>query len=149
MASRVIALSLLLVDAALGFGGVAAPFAARRAVVPARALRMVVDKEKLTALNDIVIVQADTEAKKSAGGLYLPTVADIVGDQIDPNYRVGTVVAVGPGRVREDGSLIPMPFKKGQRVVMPGSSSIGVQLDILLGSLGLFAYRYNEIVAEH
>lgn len=108
-----------------------------------------VDKEKLTALNDIVIVQADTEAKKSAGGLYLPTVADIVGDQIDPNYRVGTVVAVGPGRVREDGSLIPMPFKKGQRVVMPGSSSIGVQLDILLGSLGLFAYRYNEIVAEH
>lgn len=108
-----------------------------------------VDQDSITALNDIVIVQADIEARKTSGGLFMPTSADILGDKIDPNYRVGTVVAVGPGRVREDGSLIPMPYRKGQRVVMPGSSSIGVQLDILLGSLGLYAYRWHEIVAEH
>lgn len=108
-----------------------------------------IDKDEITALNDIVIIQADTEARKTTGGLFLPTTADIIGDRIDPNYRVGTVVAVGPGRVREDGSLIPMPYKKGQRVIMPGASSIGVQLDILLGSRGLYAFRWNEIVAEH
>jgi co-chaperonin GroES (HSP10) len=122
-----------------------------RAVAASALLRraQVVESSALSALNDIVIVQADTEAKKTVGGLFLASVADQLGAEVDPNYRVGTVVAVGEGRVREDGSLIPMPFEKGQRVVMPGSSSIGVQLDILLGSLGLFAYRQHELVATH
>jgi co-chaperonin GroES (HSP10) len=113
------------------------------------ALAQAVDPESLVALNDIVLVQAETEARKTSGGLFLPTVIDRLNEEVDPNYRIGTVVAVGKGRVRENGSLIPMPFKKGQRVVMPGSSSIGTRLDILIGSIGMYAYRQHEIVAEY
>jgi len=101
------------------------------------------------ALNDVVLIQADLEAKKTPGGLFLATTADQLGDEVDGKYRIGTVVAVGEGGLREDGSRIPMPYSKGQRVVMPGSSAVGLRIDILIGSRGLFAYREHEIVAQH
>ncbi|KAJ1629016.1 hypothetical protein T492DRAFT_841115 [Pavlovales sp. CCMP2436] len=113
-----------------------------------------VDTSTLVALNDVVLIQADLEAKKTPGGLFLATTADQLGDEVDGKYRIGTVVAVGEGGLREDGSRIPMPYSKGQRVVMPGSSAVGLRIDILIGnnntrSRGLFAYREHEIVAQH
>mmetsp|Transcript_10078 Transcript_10078/g.24261 ORF Transcript_10078/g.24261 Transcript_10078/m.24261 type:complete len:156 (+) Transcript_10078:64-531(+) len=122
---------------------------ASRAAVSARSIRMAVDTSTLVALNDVVLIQADLEAKKTPGGLFLATTADQLGDEVDGKYRIGTVVAVGEGGLREDGSRIPMPYSKGQRVVMPGSSAVGLRIDILIGSRGLFAYREHEIVAQH
>jgi len=147
--TRLLLAAALCLPLARSFATPAARVVSARSAISTRAVRMDISPDDIDGMNDLVIIQADIEAKKTAGGLFLPTMADEIGDEIDDKFRAGTVVAAGPGRIREDGSLIPMPFKKGQRVLMPGSSSIGVQLDILTGTVGMFAYRQHELVGLH
>lgn len=99
-------------------------------------------------MNDFVLVQLDLEPKKTAGGLFLAVKEDQLGDEIEDKYKAGTVIATGPGMTREDGSLVSMKFSKGERVVVPGTTKVGIRIDILAGSLGLVAYRQGEIVGR-
>ena len=62
-------------------------------------------------LGDRVIIEtADDDEQVRAGGIYIP-------DTAKEKPQRGTVVAVGPGKLSDDGSRIPMDVGVGDTVV--------------------------------
>ncbi|MFN2461149.1 MAG: co-chaperone GroES [Candidatus Velthaea sp.] len=64
----------------------------------------------LKPLGDRVVVEHVEQAEKSAGGVFLP-------DTAKEKPVEGKVIAVGPGRVTDTGSTIPMTVKVGDMVL--------------------------------
>ncbi len=64
----------------------------------------------LRPLHDRVLVEPIESDTKSAGGIIIP-------DTAQEKPQEGKVVAVGPGKRGDDGSIIPMDVKKGDRVL--------------------------------
>ena len=60
--------------------------------------------------NRVVVEASDDEEQVSAGGIYIP-------DTAKEKPQDGTVVAVGPGRLSDDGKRVPMEIAVGDRVV--------------------------------
>ncbi|MCX7961747.1 MAG: co-chaperone GroES [Burkholderiales bacterium] len=65
---------------------------------------------KIRPLHDRVIVKRIEEERKSAGGIVIPDTAAEKPDQ-------GEVLAVGKGKKTEDGKIIPLDVKVGDRVL--------------------------------
>ncbi len=65
---------------------------------------------KLEPLGDRVVVKPSAKEEVTKGGIYLP-------DTAKEKPQEGEVVAVGPGRLGDDGKRLPMEVKKGDRVV--------------------------------
>ena len=65
---------------------------------------------KLRPLADRVIVKRLENETKTASGIYTPDNAAEKPDQ-------GEVLAVGPGRTSEEGKLVPLTVKVGDRVL--------------------------------
>ncbi len=61
-------------------------------------------------LSDRVIVERVDALEKSAGGLYIP-------DTAKEKPQEGKVIAVGKGKRKDDGTIIPMDVKKGDRIL--------------------------------
>ena len=69
-------------------------------------------KKVIQPLADRVLVKREEkEMAKSAGGIIIPDTAQ------KEKSKVGTVVAVGPGRTNDEGKLITMSIKPGAKVV--------------------------------
>jgi chaperonin GroES len=66
--------------------------------------------KKIRPLQDRVIVQRVESEDKTASGLYIP-------DAAKEKPQQGKVIAVGKGKVREDGTLHPLDLKSGDRVL--------------------------------
>lgn len=64
----------------------------------------------LKPLADRVIVQPLEEEERTAGGIYLP-------DTAKERPQKGKVVAVGPGRVNDEGKRLEMTVKVGDKVI--------------------------------
>jgi chaperonin GroES len=69
-----------------------------------------------------VVVEPAEEEEKTAGGIVLP-------DTAKKKPSEGKVLAVGPGRVLEDGKRIPVAVKVGQTVVYSKYGGTEVTLD--------------------
>ena len=65
---------------------------------------------KIRPLHDRVIVKRIDEEKKSAGGIVIPDTAAEKPDQ-------GEIVAVGKGKKNDDGKIIHLDVKIGDRVL--------------------------------
>ena len=61
-------------------------------------------------LDDKVVIKPGEEEEKTAGGIILP-------DTAKKRPQEGTVVAIGPGRLLDDGSRAPVAVKEGQTVI--------------------------------
>src|SRR3984957_18544505 len=61
-------------------------------------------------LHDRILVQRLAEEEKTAGGLYIP-------DNAKEKPQQATVVATGKGRVLDDGKIVPLEVKKGDKVL--------------------------------
>ena len=77
---------------------------------------------KLKPLNDRVLVKRLESEEKTAGGLYIP-------DTAKEKPSKGQVVAVGPGKLADDGSRIAMAVKKGDEVLFNKYAGTEVKLD--------------------
>lgn len=77
---------------------------------------------KLRPLGDRVIVQRLESETKTASGIVIPESASEKPDQ-------GTVVAVGPGRRADDGSIIPLELKEGDKVLFGKYAGQSVKVD--------------------
>jgi chaperonin GroES len=64
----------------------------------------------LKPLNDRVIVQPLEQEEMTAAGIYVPETAK-------EKPQEGTVLAVGPGRLLDNGERAPMEVKTGDRVL--------------------------------
>ena len=61
-------------------------------------------------LGERVIVTPTEQDQQTKGGIYLP-------DTAKEKPQEGEIVAVGPGRVSDDGNRIPMELSKGDKVI--------------------------------
>lgn len=89
---------------------------------------------KIRPLQDRVIVKRKEEETKTAGGIVLPGSAAEKPSQ-------GEVVAVGPGRVLENGQVRPLDIKVGDVVVFGKYASNTVKV----GDQELLILSENEI----
>jgi len=73
-------------------------------------------------LQDRVIVKRLKEEERTKGGLYIP-------DSAKEKPVEGTVVAVGNGKILEDGTVRKLDVKEGDRVLFGKYSGNEVKLD--------------------
>ena len=78
--------------------------------------------KKIRPLQDRVIVQRLESEEKTASGLFIP-------DSAKEKPQQGKVVAVGKGKVREDGSISPLDLKEGDRVLFGKYAGTEIKLD--------------------
>ena len=79
-------------------------------------------KTKLQPLGDRVVIKAIEREEVTKGGLVLP-------DTAKEKPQEGEVVAVGPGRLTEDGNRIAMEVKKGDRVIYAKYGGTEIKLE--------------------
>ena len=77
---------------------------------------------KIQPLGDRVLVEPVKEDEIKKGGIIIP-------DTAKEKPQEGKVVAVGPGRLDEDGKRIPMEVKKGDRILMGKYAGTEVKID--------------------
>lgn len=73
-------------------------------------------------LNDQILVKQAKAQEKSAGGLYIPTTAQ-------EKTLEGEVLAVGNGRILENGERISPSVKAGDVVLFPKHSYTEIKID--------------------
>ena len=78
--------------------------------------------DKIQPLSDRVVVQALDEAEEMRGGLYIPDTAKEKPSQ-------GNVVAVGPGKISDEGVRMDMDVTVGDKVLYGKYSGTDVTLD--------------------
>ncbi len=76
----------------------------------------------LRPLSDRILVERVEEEEKTKGGLYIP-------DTAKEKPAEGKVVASGNGRMGEDGKLLPMDVKVGDRVLFSKYGGTEVKID--------------------
>jgi chaperonin GroES len=79
-------------------------------------------KVKVQPLADRIVVEPLEETEEMRGGLYIP-------DTAKEKPQQGTVIAVGPGRVSEEGERIPVELEEGQRVLYGKYSGTEVTIE--------------------
>jgi chaperonin GroES len=81
-------------------------------------------KSKITLqpLGDKVVVERDESLSKTAGGIVLP-------DSSKEKPARGTIVAIGTGKLLDDGSRGEMQVKKGDRVLFTSYAPETITLD--------------------
>jgi chaperonin GroES len=77
---------------------------------------------KIRPLHDRVVVKRLEEERKSAGGIVIPDNAAEKPDQ-------GEVIAVGNGKILEDGKVRPLDVKVGDRVLFGKYSGTTVKVE--------------------
>jgi chaperonin GroES len=77
---------------------------------------------KLRPLHDRVIIKRLEEERKTASGIVIPDTAAEKPDQ-------GEVLAIGPGKKNEDGKLVPVDLKVGDKVLFGKYSGTTVRVE--------------------
>ena len=77
---------------------------------------------KIRPLQDRIIIKRIEEEEKTKGGLIIP-------DTAKEKPQEGRVVAVGKGKVNEDGKIIPLDVKVNDRVLFGKYTGSEINID--------------------
>jgi chaperonin GroES len=77
---------------------------------------------QLRPLHDRVVIKRTEEKEQMVGGLYVP-------DTAKEKPQQGEVIAVGAGRILEDGTRVPLELKVGDQVLFGKYSGAEVKID--------------------
>ena len=77
---------------------------------------------KIRPLHDRILVKRLDEETKTAGGLYIP-------DSAKEKPLEALVVAVGNGKIQEDGSLRKLEVKAGDKILFSKDSGSDIKID--------------------
>jgi chaperonin GroES len=77
---------------------------------------------KIRPLQDRVIVKRIAEEEKTKGGIIIP-------DTAKEKPQQGKIIAVGKGKVNDDGKLTPLDVKVGDKVLFAKYSGSEIKLD--------------------
>ena len=91
---------------------------------------------KLKPLSDRIVVKAHEAEEKTASGIILP-------DTAKEKPQMGEVLAVGPGKLNENGTLNKMSLKKGDKVLYGKYSGSEVSIE----GEDLMIMRESDILA--
>ncbi len=86
------------------------------------AVEAVLSGVKITPLGDRVLVKPAEKEESRKSGLIIP-------DTAKEKPQEGTVVSVGKGKVADDGKLLPMDVKKGDRILYGKYSGTEIKID--------------------
>lgn len=87
-------------------------------------------------MEDRVLVKSLEAEEKTSGGIIIP-------DNAKEKPQQGKIVAVGPGKFSDEGRLIEMTVKKGDRVLYGKYSGTEVKID----GEDYIIMRENDILA--
>jgi chaperonin GroES len=92
---------------------------------------------KLQPLGDRLVVKPTQKEEMTKGGIYLP-------DTAKEKPQEGEVIAIGPGRMTEDGKRIAMDLQVGDRVIYSkyGGSEIKIY------DVEMIILRESDILAK-
>lgn len=88
-------------------------------------------------LEDRVLIQPEEAETKTAAGIYLP-------DSAQEKPMWGKVIAVGPGKLNDDGKRTPLSISKGDTVVYSKYSGTEVEDK----DLNLVIIRESDLLAK-
>lgn len=94
-------------------------------------------KPKLAPLGDRVVVKAIEREEVTKGGIVLP-------DTVKEKPQEGKVIAVGPGKLTDEGKRIPMDVKVGDIVIYAKYAGTEFKLD----DEELMILRESDILAK-
>jgi chaperonin GroES len=94
-------------------------------------------KGKLQPLADRVVVKPIVKEEKTKSGIYIP-------DTAKERPQEGEVIAVGPGRLTDDGKRIEMDLKVGDRVIYAKYGGSEIKID----DQELVIMRESDILAK-
>ena len=77
---------------------------------------------KFRPLHDRVLVRRIESEQKTAGGIIIP-------DTAKEKPQEGKILAVGSGTRQEDGTIVPLDVKKGDRILFGKWSGTEVKVD--------------------
>jgi chaperonin GroES len=77
---------------------------------------------KIRPLQDRVIVKRIAEEEKTKGGIIIP-------DTAKEKPQEGKVVAVGKGKMNDDGKVIPLQVKVGDKILFGKYSGSEIKID--------------------
>jgi chaperonin GroES len=77
---------------------------------------------KLVPLDDRIIVKQSEAEEKTAGGIILP-------DTAKEKPQRGKIIAVGPGKMQDNGKRSEMSVKKGDEVIYTKYMGNDIQID--------------------
>lgn len=77
---------------------------------------------KLTPLHDRILVKRIEEAETTRGGIIIP-------DSAKDKPQEGEVMAVGKGKVNEEGKVRPLDVKDGDRILFGKYSGTEIKID--------------------
>ncbi len=92
---------------------------------------------KLQPLADRVLVKPTAKEEKTKSGIYLP-------DTVKEKPQEGKVIAVGPGKLSEDGKRIEMDVKVGDTVIYAKYGGAEIKID----DEDLIILRESDILAK-
>ncbi len=93
--------------------------------------------EKLQPLADRLVVKPVQKEEKTAGGIIIPETAK-------EKPQEGEVVAVGPGRMTDEGKRIEMDVKVGDRVIYSKYGGSEIKID----NVDMMILRESDILAK-
>lgn len=73
-------------------------------------------------LHDRILVRRTAEEEKTAGGLFIP-------DTAKEKPQRGEIIACGKGRVTEDGKVLPLEVRAGDKVLFGKYSGTELKID--------------------
>ena len=77
---------------------------------------------KIRPLQDRIIVKRIDEEETTKGGIIIP-------DTAKEKPQEAKVIAVGKGKVKEDGTVLPLDVKKGDRVLFSRYSGTEITIE--------------------
>lgn len=77
---------------------------------------------KIRPLYDRLIIKRIAEEEKTAGGIIIP-------DSAKEKPIEGKVIAIGKGKIQEDGSVRPLDVKKGDRILFGKYSGTEIKIE--------------------
>jgi len=92
---------------------------------------------KVMPLHDRVLLKRLEEQERKKGGIIIP-------DTAKEKPQEAEVIEVGKGRVTEDGKVIPLDVKKGDKVLIGKFSGT----EVTLGDIEHIIVREEEILAK-
>jgi chaperonin GroES len=92
---------------------------------------------KLQPLADRVVVKPVEKEEKTKSGIILP-------DTAKEKPQEGEVIAVGPGKMTDDGKRIPMDLKVGDRVIYSKYGGSEIKID----DVEMIILRESDILAK-
>ena len=76
----------------------------------------------LRPLHDRILVKRTAEDEKTAGGLFIP-------DSAKEKPQRGEIVAAGKGRITEEGKVLPLEVKVGDKILFSKYAGTEIKLD--------------------